>query len=212
MFRIDISKQLEEIQQDREKMMNMTPEGQPPQQEKMKAKKPEIDRFFKIMARSADQVQEARALVRSGDIGPVRELLYDSALMLFERARKIVMMPVSFGIIDEVAAIKEIFVTLDEHSDTNRLSGIASSLFQSNLEKIMQYISRKGGKVYRYELLTSRVIQGAALDYDKHIAALIDSGYISATQPGHKKEITYSIIPAESPLIEVFASDKADGV
>ncbi|MFA6899685.1 MAG: hypothetical protein WC256_05690, partial [Desulfurivibrionaceae bacterium] len=82
---------------------------------------------------------------------------------------------------------------------------ISGNLFTENLERIMKYIARKGGRVVRCDLLTSRVIQGNAIDYDRHLAALVDAGYLSETHTGRRKETSYMIIPSEQPMLEVYA-------
>lgn len=170
--------------------------------------------------RTVEQINEARMQVRAGDLTPIKELLYDSALLLHGAAvTSVTMANLCPGFpakhidvaLKAVDACQKIFFTLAEHSDTNRLSTIAGNLFQENLERIMNYIARKGGKIYRYELLTSRVIGGNAIEYDKHLAALIDAGFLSANQTGRRKEITYFMAtPDEQPLIEVInESDEA---
>lgn len=171
-----------------------------------------------LTGRTREQIIEAREQVRAGDLAPIKELLFDSALLLHGAALAAVQMAgMSAGFpaknvdtaLKAVEACKEIFITLSEHSNTNRLSTIASNVFQDNLERIMNYIARKGGKVYRYELLTSRVIQGNAIDYDKHLAALVGAGYISETSTGRRKETTYFLaIPSAPALIEVLDCDK----
>lgn len=173
-----------------------------------------------LTGRTADQIDSAREQVRAGELAPIKELLYDSALLLHGAALASVQMALMCpGIppknvdcaLKAVEAVQKIFQTLAEHDDTNRLSTIGASLFQENLEKIMRYILRKGGKVYRAELLTSRVIQGNAVDYQKHIAALVDAGYLSETHTGRRKETAYMIITNEQPLIEVYADAGGEG-
>lgn len=64
---------------------------------------------------------------------------------------------------------------------------IAGNIFQENLEKIMNYIARKGGRILRDELMASRVIKGTAIDY----VALIDAGFVSEIQSGRWKDTRY---------------------
>lgn len=173
-----------------------------------------------LTGRTKKQIDEARAQAGAGDLAPLKELLYDSALLLHGAALASVRMAkMCIGFPDKhvqtalnaVEAVQKIFITLAEHSDTNRLSAIAGNLFQDNLERIMAYIARKGGKIYRSDLLTSRVIQGNAIEYQKHLAALVDAGYLTETQTGRKKEIVYFLtVPNDPPLIEVFDSDKVE--
>jgi hypothetical protein len=40
-------------------------------------------------------------------------------------------------------------------------------------------------------LLTSRVIQGNAIDHDKHLAALLDAGFLVENITGRRKDTTY---------------------
>lgn len=172
-----------------------------------------------LTGRTADHIDDARAQVRAGDLAPIKELLYDSALLLHGAALASVQMAnMCAGFPDKnvqtalnaVEAVQKIFQTLAEHDDTNRLSTIGASLFQENLERIMRYIARKGGKVYRAELLTSRVIQGNAIDYDRHLAALVNTGYLSETHTGRRKETSYMIISSEQPLIEVYGGTQSN--
>ena len=116
-----------------------------------------------------EKVEADRAKVVAGELAPIREMLYDSAILLRTTVLA-VMRTATIGDRDlakKVAAavmaakgVKEIFITLAEHSSTDTLGGIASTVFQDNLQRIMKYICRKGGVVKRYELLSSRVIQG----------------------------------------------------
>lgn len=178
-----------------------------------------LERIEELARRTPDQIALARAQVRDGDLAPIKELLYDSALLLHDAAlASITMAHLCTGFpakntesaLKAVEVIKQIFITLAEHDDTNRLSSISASLFQENLERIMRYIARKGGKVFRHDLLTSRVIQGNALDYDKHLAALIDAGYLAANQPGRLKDLTYILVIHDTPMIEVLDSAKVE--
>lgn len=173
-----------------------------------------------LTGRSPEQIEGGRAAARAGDLAPIKELLYDSALLLHGAALASVQMAnMCAGFPDKnvqtalkaVEAVQKIFVTLADHDHTNRLSTIGASLFQENLERIMRYIARKGGRVYRAELLTSRVIAGNAIDYDKHLAALVDAGYLSETHTGRRKETAYMIIPSEQPLIEVYDGAEVEG-
>ncbi len=167
-----------------------------------------------LTGRTIDQIEEGRAAAAAGDLTPIKELLYDSALLLHGAALTAVNMAnhcVGFPdknvqtALNAIEAMQKIFGTLAEHDDTNRLSTISGNLFQENLERIMRYIARKGGKVQRHVLLTSRVIRGNAIDYDRHLAALVDAGYLLETHTGRRKETTYMIIPSDQPLIEVGA-------
>ncbi len=131
---------------------------------------------------------------------PIKELLFDSALLLHGAALAAVQMAsMSAGFpaknvdtaLRAVEACREIFMTLAEHSDTNRLSTIASNVFQDNLERIMAYIARKGGKVYRYELLTSRVIQATLSTMTNTLPPLLMRGTFQKPTPagGRKPHI-----------------------
>ncbi len=178
-----------------------------------------LARIEELASRTPDQIAQARAQVRDGDLSPVKELLYDSALLLHDAALAAITMahlrtefPAKYtdSALKAVEAVRQIFITLAEHDDSNRLSSISASLFQENLEKIMRYIARKGGKVLRHDLLTSRVIQANALDYDKHLAALIDAGYLAANQTGRMKDLAYFLIVPDAPMIEVLDSAKGE--
>lgn len=162
--------------------------------------------------RTTEQIESARDQVRSGDLAPIKELLFDSALLLHGAALASVQMAsMCAGFPDKnvqtalkaVEAVQKIFQTLAEHSGTNCLTTISTNLFQENLEKIMRYIARKGGKVYRAELLTSRVISGNAIDYDKHIASLVDAGFIATVTTGRRKETAYFLNLGTAPAIEM---------
>lgn len=169
-----------------------------------------------LTGRTADQIDSAREQVRAGELAPIKELLYDSALLLHGAALASVQMALMCPgfppknvdcALKAVEAVQKIFQTFAEYDDTNRLSTIGASLFQENLEKITRYIARKNGKVFRAELLTSRVIKGTAIDYDRHIVALIDAGYLSEISTGRRKETVYSLNLPEGPaLIEVQGS------
>lgn len=170
-----------------------------------------------LTGKSPEQIEEGRAAARAGDLTPIKELLYESALLLHGAALAAVNMArhcVGFPdkniqtALNSIEAIQKIFVTLAEHDDTNKISAIGANLFQKNLERIMRYIARKGGKIYRYELLTSRVISGNSIDYDRHLAALVDAGYLSETHTGRRKETTYLIIPSDQALLEVYGGAK----
>ncbi|MFA6498005.1 MAG: hypothetical protein WCV64_01580 [Desulfurivibrionaceae bacterium] len=167
-----------------------------------------------LTGRTIEQIEEGRAAAAAGDLMPIKALLYDSALLLHGAALAAVNMArhcVGFPdkniqtALNSIEAMQKIFVTLAEHDDTNRLSTISGNLFTENLERIMKYIARKGGRVVRCDLLTSRVIQGNAIDYDRHLAALVDAGYLSETHTGRRKETSYMIIPSEQPMLEVYA-------
>jgi hypothetical protein len=172
-----------------------------------------IETLSVLTGRSADQIESAKEQVRAGDLTPVKELLFDSALLLHGAAFSAVKMAhASIGFPDKnirtalsaIEAVQKIFETLAKHDDKNRLSTISISLFQENLERITRYIARKGGRVMRHELLTSRVIQGTAIDYDRHLVALIDAGYLLEISTGRRKEIVYSLNLPDGPhLIEV---------
>lgn len=178
--------------------------------------------LIELSGKTIEEINEARAAARVGDLTPLKELLYDSALLLHGAALASVNMGSHCAgfpdkhvqtALNAIEAVQKIFETLAEHSDTNRLSTIASNLFQENLERIMNYIARKNGKVYRYELLTSRVIQGNAIDYDKHLASLIDAGFLSETHTGRRKETTYYMTtPSAPPLIEITDGGRVEGV
>lgn len=160
-----------------------------------------------IANRSESDLDEDRDLVRNGDPGPIRDMLYDAALTIHSTAiASVLMVPYSPTRIEmamrAVNALLKIHETIakDNLSDLRK---IPETLFHERCLKIMNYIARKGGAVYRFELLASRVLAGTGKEYDQCVNALIDAGHISQRSAGKRKDTVYSLAMGDQPQLVV---------
>ena len=62
---------------------------------------------------------------------------------------------------------------------------------QRKQEAVLKFIAARGGRVIRKKLLTSRVLDGGAKEYDNVIETLLEQDRIFFNQNGNKKNSEY---------------------
>ena len=91
--------------------------------------------------------------------------------------------------------------SLHKNADLNALSGlnqinpISKSNIQTQLEKVIKYLKRNGGKATRLQILSSRIFKGGVEEYDAMLLVLEKHGKIRANRNQEsKKQWVYSVV------------------
>jgi hypothetical protein len=80
-------------------------------------------------------------------------------------------------------------------NEKNQINPTSKSNIQTQLEKVIKYLKRNGGKATRFQILSSRILKGGVGEYDVILSLLEKhSKIIADRKQDSKKSWVYSLV------------------